>query len=154
VSPGQFAYMVRHAVEEDGASVIVIDSLNAYLQAMPGSKYLMLQMHELLTYLNHRNVGTILVLGQHGLLGEMRTEVDISYLSDAVLLFRYFEGRGHLLKAVSMVKSRTNHHELMIREFRLTSQGIELGNALQDFEGVLTGAAVYHGRGALLGDKA
>ncbi|MEJ8839578.1 ATPase domain-containing protein [Ramlibacter sp. AN1133] len=153
VSPGEFSHMVRAAVEEDAATTIVIDSLNAYLQAMPGSKHLMLQMHELLTYLNHHNVVTILVLGQHGLLGEMRAEVDMSYLSDAILLFRFFEARGHLLKAVSMVKSRTNFHEPTIREFRMSPQGVEVGQALTDFEGVLSGATVYRGNIPLLGDR-
>jgi circadian clock protein KaiC len=153
VSPGEFAHMVRGAVEDEGALCIAIDSLNAYLQAMSGSKHLMLQMHELLTYLNHRHVLTILVLGQHGLLGEMRAEVDMSYLSDAILLFRYFEARGRLLKAVSMVKSRTNAHEETIREFRMGPKGLEVGQELTDFEGVLTGVAVYHGNMALLSDR-
>lgn len=153
VSPGEFAHMVRDVVEAQGALTVVIDSLNAYLQAMPGSKHLMLQMHELLTYLNHRHVLTILVLGQHGILGEVRTEVDMSYLSDAILLFRYFEGRGHLLKAVSMVKSRTNAHEQTIREFRLGPAGLEVGQELIDFEGVLTGAAAYRGSVPLLGES-
>lgn len=153
VSAGEFAHMVRHAVEDDGAGMVVIDSLNAYLQAMPGSKYLMLQMHELLTYLNHRNVVTILILGQHGLLGEMRSEVDMSYLADAILLFRFFEARGKLLKAVSMVKSRTNRHEQTIREFRMGPGGLEVGQELTDFEGVLTGVTAYRGSLPLLGDK-
>jgi circadian clock protein KaiC len=152
VSPGEFAHMVRHAVEEGRAGIVVIDSLNAYLQAMPGSKHLMLQMHELLTYLNHRNIVTILVLGQHGLMGDMRAEVDMSYLSDAILLFRFFEARGQLLKAVSMVKSRTNQHEQSIRQFRMGPQGIEVGQQLTDFEGVLTGLAAYRGTVALLGE--
>ena len=154
VSAGEFAHMVRHAVEDEGASVVVIDSLNAYLQAMPGSKYLMLQMHELLTYLNHRNVVTILILAQHGVLGEMRTDVDMSYLADAILLFRFFEARGRLLKAVSMVKSRTSRHEQTIREFRMGSTGLEVGPELTDFEGVLHGVTAYHGKMPLLGDKA
>ena len=154
VSAGEFAHMVQHAVEEDGARMVVIDSLNAYLQAMPGSKYLMLQMHELLTYLNHRNVVTILILAEHGVLGEMRNDVDMSYLADAILLFRFFEARGRLLKAVSMVKSRTNEHEQTIREFRMGPKGLEVGNELTDFEGVLTGVAAYHGKLALLGDEA
>jgi circadian clock protein KaiC len=152
VSPGEFSQMVRRAVEEEGANTIVIDSLNAYMQAMPGSKHLMLQMHELLTYLNNRNVVTILILGQHGLLGEMRAEVDMSYLSDGILLFRYFEARGSLLKCVSMVKSRTNLHEDTIREFRLGPGGIEVGQALTDFEGVLLGITQYRGRIPLLGE--
>lgn len=153
VSPGEFAQMVRHAVEEESAGTIVIDSLNAYLQAMPGSKHLMLQMHELLTYLNHRNVVTILILGQHGLLGEMHSDVDMSYLADGILLFRFFEARGRLLKAVSMVKSRTNQHEDTIREFRMSSAGIEVGQSLTDFEGVLTGVTAYRGNQPLLGDR-
>jgi len=153
VSPGEFAHMVRQAVEDERCQTIVIDSLNAYLQAMPGSRHLMLQMHELLTYLNNLNVVTILILGQHGVLGETRAEVDMSYLSDAILMFRYFEARGHLLKAVSMVKSRTNHHEQTIREFRMAPGGIEVGQELTDFEGVLTGVAVYRGEMPLLGDR-
>ena len=153
VSAGEFAHMVRHAVEEQGAAMVVIDSLNAYLQAMPGSKYLMLQMHELLSYLNHRGVTTILILGQHGVLGELRTEVDMSYLADAILLFRFFEARGKLLKAVSMVKSRTNRHEQTIREFRMGPGGLEVGQELTDFEGVLAGVTAYRGHLPLLGDK-
>jgi circadian clock protein KaiC len=153
VTAGEFAHMVRHAIEDDGAQMIVIDSLNAYLQAMPGSKYLMLQMHELLTYLNYLNVNTILILGHHGVLGEIRTEVDMSYLSDAILMFRFFEARGKLLKAVSMVKSRTNAHEQTIREFRMGAKGIEVGQELTDFEGVLAGVTAYRGQLPLLGDS-
>ncbi|WP_332824480.1 ATPase domain-containing protein [Ramlibacter sp.] len=153
MSAGEFSHMVRNAVEEDGSRMVVIDSINAYLQAMPGSKYLLLQMHELLTYLNHRGVVTILILGQHGVLGEIRSEVDMSYLSDAILLFRFFEARGKLLKAVSMVKSRTNHHEQTIREFRLGPRGLEFGNELTDFEGVLSGVTAYRGDLPLLGDN-
>ncbi|WP_298923502.1 ATPase domain-containing protein [uncultured Ramlibacter sp.] len=152
VSPGEFANMVRHAVEEDGAGTIVIDSLNAYLQAMPGDKYLLLQMHELLTYLNQRGIITMLVLAQHGVLGDMRSDIDLSYLSDAILLFRFFEARGSLLKAVSVVKSRISAHELTIREFRLGAGGLEVGLALSDFEGVMSGIASYRGRSPLLSD--
>jgi circadian clock protein KaiC len=152
VSAGEFAHMVRHAVEDENAQVVVIDSLNAYLQAMPGSKYLMLQMHELLTYLNYQNVVTILILGHHGVLGEIRTEVDMSYLADAILMFRFFEARGKLLKAVSMVKSRTNQHEQTIREFRMGASGLEIGAELTDFEGVLAGVTAYRGKLPLLGE--
>lgn len=153
MSPGEFAHMVRHAVEEAQVHLVVIDSLNAYLQAMHGSKHLMLQMHELLTYLNHRNVVSIMILGQHGLLGEMRAEVDMSYLADAILLFRYFEAHGSLRKAVSMVKSRTNRHEDTIREFRLGSQGLEVGEELTDFQGVIAGVTAYRGRIPMLGEE-
>lgn len=152
VTPGEFATRVRRSVEEDGARTVVIDSLNAYLQAMPGGKFLMLQMHELLTYLNQRGVMTILVLGQHGILGQGKLDIDLSYLSDAVVLFRYFEARGNLLKAVSVTKSRTNRHASTIHEFRLSEAGIEVGEALTDFEGVVSGVASYRGKTALLSD--
>lgn len=154
VSPGEFSNMVRQAVEQRGATVVGIDSLNAYLQAMPGGRFLLLQMHELLTYLNQSGVATILILGQHGLFGEGRSDVDLSYLSDAILLFRFFEARGSLLKAVSVVKSRTNAHELTIREFRLGEKGVEIGVALTDFVGVMGGVPAYAGTQALLSDRA
>jgi circadian clock protein KaiC len=109
-------------------------------------------MHELLTYLNQLGVVTILILAQHGVLGDVRSDVDVSYLSDGILLFRFFEARGSLLKAVSVVKSRTSEHELTIREFRLGRRGIELGESLTDFEGVLTGVASYRGKMPLLSD--
>ncbi|MEJ6022423.1 ATPase domain-containing protein [Ramlibacter sp. PS4R-6] len=152
VSPGEFANMVKGSVE-GGARTVVIDSLNAYLQAMPGDKHLLLQMHEILTYLNQRGIVTILILAQHGVVGDIRGDVDLSYLSDGVLLFRFFEARGSLLKAVSVIKSRTSAHELTIREFRLTREGIEVGESLTDFEGVLTGVANYRGGMALLSDR-
>jgi circadian clock protein KaiC len=152
VTAGEFASRVRRSVEQDGVRTVVIDSLNAYLQAMPGSKFLMLQMHELLTYLNKRGVMTILVLGQHGILGQGRLDIDLSYLSDAVVLFRYFEARGNLLKAVSVAKSRANKHANTIHEFRLGGQGVEVGVALTDFEGVVSGVSRYAGDMALLGD--
>lgn len=153
VSPGQFAHAVRSSVEDHGAQVVVIDSLNAYLQAMPGGKFLLLQMHELLAYLNLRGVATMVILSQHGSMGELRGDVDLSYLSDAMLQFRYFEARGSLLKAVSVVKSRTSAHETAIREFRLGAQGLEIGEPLTDFEGVMAGAGRYYGGQALLGDS-
>jgi circadian clock protein KaiC len=152
VSPGEFANMVCEAVEQDGVRTVVIDSLNAYLQAMSGDKHLLLQMHELLSYLTQRGVVTILILAQHGVLGDIRSDVDLSYLSDSIVLFRFFEARGNLLKAVSVVKSRISDHERTIREFRLGKDGIEVGPALVDFEGVLTGVASYKGALPLLGD--
>lgn len=152
VSPGEFANMVRGAVEGGECEVVVIDSLNAYLQAMSGEKHLLLQMHELLTYLNQRGVITVLILAQHGVLGDVRSDVDLSYLSDGILLFRFFEARGSLLKALSVVKSRTTDHERTIREFRLGSGGVQVGEALSDFEGVLTGVASYKGASPLLSD--
>ena len=153
MSPGQFANMVRDAVHVRGASVIVIDSLNAYLQAMPGAKFLLLQMHELLSFLNQQGVITLLVLAQHGIVGDIRSDLDLSYLSDSIVLFRFFEAHGQLLKAVSVVKSRTSRHELSIREFRVGIGGIEVGPALTDFEGVLAGVPTYRGSIPLLGDE-
>jgi circadian clock protein KaiC len=110
-------------------------------------------MHELLTYLSQQGVTTILVLGQHGLIGDMRSDVDLSYLSDAILLFKFFESSGEIRTAISAVKSRTGPHEHAIREFRLTSEGLEVGEPLTDFEGVLTGVPAYRGKVPMLGKK-
>lgn len=151
ISPGEFASNVRTAVERDGARYVAIDSLNAYLQAMPGERYLLLQMHELLGYLNQQGVVTMLVLGQHGIIGEVQNDIDISYLSDVVVLFRYFEHHGEVLTAVTAVKSRAIAHERSIRQFRLSANGLEVGEALRDFEGVLSGLPSYRGSTALLG---
>ncbi|MEG3179410.1 ATPase domain-containing protein [Sphingomonas sp. LT1P40] len=150
LSPGQFSHWVRHAVEADGVKMIVIDSLNAFLQAMPGEKYLLLQMHEMLSYLNQQGVITLLILGQHGIIGDVRSEIDLSYLSDTIVLFRYFEAKGDMLKAVSVVKSRMTAHQTSIREFRLSREGVEIGEPLRDFEGVLTGLPTYRGVTPLL----
>jgi circadian clock protein KaiC len=106
MSPGEFAHLVRHSVEQDQARLVVIDSLNGYLNAMPEERYLVLQMHELLSYLNQLGVVTIVVLAQHGLMGPMQTPLDISYLSDAVLMLRYFEAEGRVRRAISLVKKR------------------------------------------------
>lgn len=150
LSPGEFASWIRHAVDVEGVRFIVIDSLNAFLQAMPGEKYLLLQMHEMLSYLNQQGVITVLILGQHGIIGDVRAEVDLSYLSDTIILYRYFEASGSMLKAVSIAKSRTTPHEATIREFRLGRHGIEIGEPLKDFEGVLTGLPAYRGSTPLL----
>jgi circadian clock protein KaiC len=145
LSPGEFAANVRKSVEVDGARVIVIDSLNGYLNAMPDGRFLILQMHELLTYLNQQGVLTILVLAQHGLVGPMDTPLDISYLSDAVLMLRYFEYSGVVRRALSVVKKRSGHHEHTIREFRLTPGGIAVGPPLVNFSGIFSGAPQYTG---------
>jgi circadian clock protein KaiC len=152
VSPGQFAQAVRDAVEGDGTRMVVIDSLNSYMQAMPGGQYLLLQMHELLAYLNQQGVITLIILSLHGTVGAVRSDIDLSYLSDAMVYYRYFEARGSLLKAIAVIKSRTLAHESTIREFRLGSQGIEVGEPLTDFHGILAGSAHYSGPRALLGD--
>ncbi|MES2904264.1 MAG: ATPase domain-containing protein [Pseudomonadota bacterium] len=150
LTPGEFASWIRRAVEVDGVRFVVIDSLNAFLQAMPGEKFLLLQMHELLSYLNQQGVVTMLVLGQHGIVGDVRSEIDLSYLSDTIVLFRYFESRGNVLKAVSVAKSRVSDHQTSIREFRLTRAGVEIGDPLKNFEGVLTGLPNYRGETPLM----
>ena len=127
LSPGEFTHHIRRSVEADGARVVVIDSLNGYLNAMPEERFLVLQMHELLSYLNQLGVVTILVLAQHGLIGPMQTPIDISYLSDTVLMLRYFEAAGHVRRALSVVKKRSGPHEDTIREFRCPHRGWRSG---------------------------
>jgi circadian clock protein KaiC len=145
LAPGQFAQMLRDAVEIDGAAFVAIDSLNAYLQAMPGEQFLLLQMHELLAYLNQQGVTTALILGEHGVVGETSRDVDLSYLSDATMLLRYFESGGKLRRAITVSKNRTAHHALTIHELKLGAGGVEVGKGLEGFEGVLTGLPTYRG---------
>jgi circadian clock protein KaiC len=145
LSPGEFAANVRRSVERDGAKMIVIDSLNGYLNAMPDGKFLILQMHELLSYLGQQGVLSILILAQHGLVGPMDTPLDISYLSDAVVMLRYFEYGGRVRRALSVVKKRSGNHEHTIREFQLTSNGIAVGPPLTEFSGVFSGTPTYTG---------
>jgi circadian clock protein KaiC len=145
LSPGEFATSVRNAVEVDGAKVVVVDSLNAYLQAMPEDRHLTLQMHELLSYLGQRGVVTLMILGQHGLVGDIRSDVDLSYLADTVLLLRYFEADGEVRKAISVVKTRTSDHERTIREFRVGPGGLTIGSPLRSLQGILTGVPTYRG---------
>lgn len=154
LSPGEFASIVRHCVDVEKARVVVIDSLNGYLNAMPDGRFLILQMHELLTYLAQQGVLTILILAQHGLVGPMETPLDISYLSDAVIMLRYFEYAGTVRRALSVVKKRSGDHEHTIREFRLSEQGISLGPPLTNFTGIFSGTPSYTGDSApLLSDK-
>jgi circadian clock protein KaiC len=152
LSPGEFAGAVRTAVEEHGARIVVIDSLNAYLQSMPNEQFLVLQMHELLGYLGQKGVVTILILGQHGVTGDIRSDVDISYLADTVMQLRYFEANGEVRQAISVIKTRTARHERTIREFQITDEGLSVGGALRDFHGVLTGIPTFAGdRRTLMG---
>lgn len=155
LSPGEFAHAVCEAVERS-ARLVVIDSLNGYLQAMPDERFLTAQMHELLTFLNQKGVVTLLVMAQHGFLGSMSSPVDVSYLADTVVLLRYFEAAGAIRRAISVVKKRTGRHEDTIREMRLSaSRGVEVGEPLTAFRGVLTGVPVLNEgtvkKGALLG---
>jgi circadian clock protein KaiC len=153
MSPGQFSALVREAVETVGVTTVVIDSLNAYMQAMPGHRHLLLQMHELLSYLNQQGVTTLMVLGQHGLIGNVASDIDLSYLSDALLLFRFFESAGEVLSALSVLKSRASAHERTIREFRIGAGGLRVGPPLKDFEGVLAGLPSYRGGEPLLAER-
>lgn len=145
MSPGEFASVVRRRVEHDGARVVLIDSLNGYLNAMPDGRFLILQMHELLTYLAQKGVLTILVMAHQGMVGVMEAPLDISYLSDAVLMLRYFEHEGTVRRAVSVVKKRSGFHEQSIREFRLGARGLVLGPPLKDFSGLFSGQPIYTG---------
>jgi circadian clock protein KaiC len=140
LTPGEFAHLIRDEVEQGGASAIVIDSLNGYLNAMPGERYLSIHLHELLMYLGERGVATLLVGAHQGIIGtQMRTPVDASYLADAVVMLRYYEDRGEVRQAISVMKKRGGQHERTIRAFSLGPGGIRVGEPLRDFRGVLTG---------------
>jgi circadian clock protein KaiC len=154
MSPGAFAHEVRRAVEA-GARVIVIDSLNGYLNAMPEERFLTTHLHELFAYLNQKGVVTLLVVAQHGMVvgGGAGGDVDVSYLADAVLLFRYFEARGEIRQAVSVFKKRTGEHERALRELRISSRGVAVGEPLREFRGVMTGVPQYEGNTEIPPDK-
>jgi circadian clock protein KaiC len=147
MSPGQFARAVADAADLHKASLIVIDSLNGYLQAMPEERFLNVQLHELLAYLGHRGIATLLVSVQQGLIGNnMQSTVDASYLADGVVLLRYFELRGEVRQAISVMKRRGGEHERTIREFRIGPSGIHVGEPLRQFRGILTGVPMYDGQ--------
>ncbi|WP_406697352.1 ATPase domain-containing protein [Sphingomonas glaciei] len=139
MTPGQFSSRVRSCVEDYGAQTVVIDSLNGYQASMPGEHALVLHIHELLQYLNRQGATTFLTVAQHGLVGDMRTPVDVTYLADTVILLRYFEALGRVRRAISVVKKRTGAHEDTIREYRISSEGVTLGDPLDGFQGVLRG---------------
>jgi len=147
LSPGEFAHAIRRAVEKSGAAIVVIDSLNGYMNAMPEERFLTIQLHELLSYLGQLNVATLLIAAHHGLIGaQMNSPVDASYLADAVVLLRYFEAEGEVRQVISVVKKRGGEHERTIREFRLQRGSIWVGEPLRGFRGVLTGVPVYGGQ--------
>jgi len=139
ISPGEFAWKIRREVEENNARIIVIDSLNGYLLSMPGESDLALHMHELLEFLNQQGVSTFLVLTQQNLLGQGSGDVDVSYLADNALIMRYFEAEASVRRAISVLKKRSGKHENTIRELRFGSDGIQLGEPLAGFKGVLSG---------------
>lgn len=150
LTPGELSDRVRYYVEENDARTVVIDSLNGYQAAMPGEKELILHMHELLQYLNRRGASTFLTVAQHGLVGDMKAPVDVTYLADTVILLRYFEARGRVRRAVSVIKKRTSTHEDTIREYRIGQNGITLGEPLTEFQGVLRGVPELVGDSAKL----
>jgi circadian clock protein KaiC len=150
LSPGQFTSLVCDQVERCRSRVVVIDSLNGYLTAMPEERFLVIQMHELLTYLSQKGVATILVMAQHGLVGTMASPVDVTYLADTVVLTRYFESQGAVLKAVSVLKRRSGRHENTIRQLTLSDKGISIGEPLREFHGVMTGVPQFVGASAAL----
>ena len=145
MSPGEFTQLIRHTVERRGTRIVVIDTLNGLLNAMPEERHLILQVHELLTFLAQAGVLTILIVAQHGLIGSVNSSLDLSYLSDTVLLLRYFEAQGEIRKAISVMKKRVGSHQSSIRELRLSSAGLRVGEPLAEFQGIMTGVPAYSG---------
>jgi len=145
VSPGEFAHKVRTCVEQHRVQTVVIDSLNGYQNAMPEEQFLILHIHELLQYLNRQGAATFLTVAQHGLVGDMKSPVDVTYLADTVILLRYFEAIGEVRRAISVLKKRTGRHETTIREFNISSKGVTLGPPIEKFHGVLRGVPEYVG---------
>lgn len=139
LSPGELSERVRRSVSDRKARTVVIDSLNGFQAAMPEEQALILHMHELLQYLNRQGVSTFLTVAQHGLVGDMKAPVDVTYLADTVILLRYFEAAGRVRRAISVIKKRTGAHEDTIREYRIDSRGLTLGEPLMNFHGVLRG---------------
>jgi len=147
LAPGEFASLVRDAVDKEGAKILVVDSLNGYLHAMPEERFLTLHLHELLSFLSERGVATILVMAQHGLIGSnMVSAVDVSYLADCVLLLRYYELDGELHKVVSVMKKRSGNHERAIRELTMSDAGIAVGEPLRQLRGILSGIPILNER--------
>lgn len=155
ISPGEFAWNIRRQVDERGVRMVMFDSLNGYIAAMPQEKQIILQMHEILSYLNQRGVVTLLLNPQTGLLGAMTAaEFNVSYLADSVILIRFFEASGRIRKAISVIKNRGGRHEDAIRELRMESSGIRVGDPLTAFKGILTGTPEYVGeQGPLMEDR-
>jgi circadian clock protein KaiC len=146
LSPGQLVHEIRQLVEKQDLKLLIIDSLNGFLNAMPGEKFLAMQLHELLAYLSQKGITTLMTVAQHGFVGtNIDTPVDVSYLADTVLLFRYFEAAGEVRQALSVIKKRSGEHERTIRELVMKNGAITVGNVLIEFDGVLTGAPTYRG---------
>jgi circadian clock protein KaiC len=150
LSPGEFAHRVRERVDRANAKTVIIDSLNGYQAAMPQENALILHIHELIQYLNRQGVNTFLTVAQHGLIGDMKSPVDATYLADTVLVLRYFEALGQVRRAVSVIKKRTGRHEQTIREFLVGDDGLRLGAPLEGFQGILQGVPTFVGNAAPL----
>jgi circadian clock protein KaiC len=155
LSPGEFSYRVRNCVDREKIRTVVIDSVNGYQAAMPEEQFLILHLHELLQYLNRQGAATFLTVAQHGMIGDMKQTIDVTYLADTVVMLRYFEALGRVRRAMSVVKKRTGTHEDTIREFRIGKTGVTVGQPLTDFQGVLRGVPSYVGKGEpLMGQPA
>jgi len=152
LSPGEFAQRVRDRVDRAKAKTVAIDSLNGYSAAMPDENALILHIHELLQYLNRQGATTFLTVAQHGLVGDMKAPVDVTYLADTVILLRYFEAIGRVKRAVSVIKKRTGWHQDTIREYLIGGKGLALGDPLDEFQGVLRGVPTYVGKVGVLPD--
>jgi circadian clock protein KaiC len=139
ISPGELTSEIIEQVSRNGVRLVGLDSINGYLHAMPAERYLNLQLHELLVYLAQQNVLTVMVLAQQGIVGTTQSQIDLTYLADTVMLLRYYEAQGAVRQAISVIKKRTGNHERTIREMRMTSGGIEVGEPLRNMQGVLTG---------------
>jgi circadian clock protein KaiC len=153
LTPGEFAHRVRASVDRDDVSIVAIDSLNGYQAAMSEEQFITLHLHELLQYLNRRGTATFLSIAQHGMVGEMRQPIDVTYLADTVIILRYFEAFGRVRRAISVIKKRTGPHEDTIRELMIGGSGLVLGDPLTDFQGVLRGVPSYVGQSAPLMDQ-
>ena len=147
ISPGELSFRIRTAVEQEKVRIVILDSLNGYITAMPHEEFLHLHLHELLTYLKQQGVMTIMILAQHGLIGPMGAPIDVSYLADSVVITRFFEALGSIRKAISIIKKRSGPHEGTVRELNMTTGGVRVGPPLTDFQGVLTGVPSYLGGG-------
>jgi circadian clock protein KaiC len=143
ISPGELAHKIRIAVSQHSVRIVIIDSINGYLNAMPEEKYLNLQLHELLAFLNQQGVLTIMVLAQQGLIGNMQSIVDLTYLADTVVTLRYFESQGAVKQALAVIKKRSGSHERTIREMKIGKNGIEVGRPLTDLQGIMSGVPSF-----------
>lgn len=150
LSPGEFSHRVRSSLDQDNIRTVVIDSLNGYQAAMPEEQFLILHLHELLQYLNRRGAATLLTVAQHGMMGDMKQPIDVTYIADTVVMLRYFEAMGRVRRAISVIKKRTGSHEDTIRELRISGKGIAVGEPLMEFQGVLRGIPTFVGKPAPL----